>query len=45
MFEDYVVWVGGFSERVNDECILVIWVNGMVDFFDVDDDIFILIGD
>ena len=43
--EDYVAWAGGFSERANDERILLIRANGMVDFFDVDDDTPISTGD
>ncbi|MCP4060853.1 MAG: hypothetical protein GY738_26930 [Pseudoalteromonas sp.] len=43
--EDYVAWAGGFSERANDERILVIRANGMVDFFDIDDDTPISTGD
>ena len=43
--EDYVAWAGGFSERANDERILVIRANGMVDFFDINDETSISTGD
>ncbi|MDC8832677.1 polysaccharide biosynthesis/export family protein [Alteromonas gilva] len=42
---DYVAWAGGFSERANDERILVIRANGMVDFYDASDDSDIAAGD
>lgn len=42
---DYVAWAGGFSERANDGRILVIRANGMVDFYDVDDETQIAAGD
>ena len=42
---DYVAWAGGFSERANDDRILVIRANGMVDFYDVDDNSDVAAGD
>ncbi|MAD09272.1 MAG: sugar transporter [Alteromonas sp.] len=42
---DYVAWAGGFSERANDARILVIRANGMVDFYDVDDNSDVAAGD
>lgn len=45
LLEDYVAWAGGFSERANDDRILIIHANGMVDFYDVDDESVINAGD
>ncbi|GGF74880.1 capreomycidine hydroxylase [Alteromonas lipolytica] len=42
---DYVAWAGGFSERANDARILIVRANGMVDFYDVDDETNIVAGD
>ncbi|NVK55648.1 MAG: polysaccharide biosynthesis/export family protein [Alteromonadaceae bacterium] len=42
---DYVAWAGGFSERANDDRILVIRANGMVDFYDASDRSDIAAGD
>ncbi len=45
LLEDYVAWAGGFSERANDDRILIIRANGMVDFYEVDDESVIKSGD
>lgn len=33
---DYVAWAGGFTERANDEQIVVIRANGVTEFFDTE---------
>lgn len=44
IIEDYVVWVGGFIEWVEDECIFIVCKNGNVIFISVND-LFLLSND
>ena len=42
---DYIAWAGGFSDRANDDSILVVHANGLTTFTDVDDDFRLAEGD